>query len=555
MQIKQFNLAVLAASGFALAGCNSGTGSTGTTASAQSQAFHATAAAIAQSGAPSCSSIPAWNSSVAYTGGTAVVYNNVEYVANWWTQSNNPSTNNGGSGSGQPWTVVASCSGPAPTPSPSPTPAPTPTPTPTPDVQIYPAGIGTYAIGSQVQASDGKIYTCIVPGWCNQNNWAYAPSTGTYWSSAWTLGSTPSPTPTPSPTAAPSPSPTATPTPTPAPTPTANPTPSPTATPSPTPAPTLPPLGNIIFSAYKDVGINANWNNLQISTQVANSGTTTQPITNVLPSAMSTLTWAFATGECGAENWAGMNAAQFAAQNIATFNAAGKRYIVSAGGASGVFTCSTQAGMDAYYARYQSAGLVGFDFDIEQGPSGADLQNLINMLSYEQKKNPSMRISFTLATLASATPNGTSLNALGDSVITTAKAAGLNFYVNLMVMDYGNSAQVCVMGSNGNCDMAASAEQAAKNLSAYYNIPLSKIELTPMIGVNDTTTNIVTVANATTIGQFVASNGLAGLHYWSFDRDMPCVSAYASTTCSSSVNGVAVQTSPLQYLNAFATGL
>ena len=101
-----------------------------------------------------------------------------------------------------------------------------------------------------------------------------------------------------------------------------------------------------------------------------------------------------------ARKLAGMNAAQFATQNIADFNNAGLKYIVSTGGASGTFTCSTQAGMDAFLNRYMSKGFVGLDFDIEAGPSGTDLQNLINMIAYAQQKYPTLRISFTLCNLS-----------------------------------------------------------------------------------------------------------------------------------------------------------
>lgn len=125
-----------------------------------------------------------------------------------------------------------------------------------------------------------------------------------------------------------------------------------------------------------------------------------------------------------------------------------------------------------------------------------------------------------------------------------------------MVMDYGNSSAVCVMNpASTNCDMNLSAQQAALNLSSFYKLPLSKIELTPMIGVNDTVTNIVSQADATNIAKWAKANGLAGIHYWSWDRDASYVNEYATTTCSSSVNGTPMQTSSLQYLNAFAKGL
>jgi chitinase len=72
----------------------------------------------------------AWVSTIAYVGGDTAIRNGVSYKANWWTQNNDPATNNGGPGTGQPWTKITSCSG-TPTPPPPPTPAPPP-PTPTP---------------------------------------------------------------------------------------------------------------------------------------------------------------------------------------------------------------------------------------------------------------------------------------------------------------------------------------------------------------------------------------------------------------------------------------
>lgn len=565
MNATNYRILVLILAG-TLSACGSGTSQSATQSNSPSRAF----GGLALTGASSdpCSGVPAWNSTTAYaTAGTLVVQNGVKYVNNWWTQGNNPTTSNGGAGSGQPWTKQAVCGTPTPSPTPSPSPSPSPTPTPTPvptptpspspaptpapdDYPLYnTSGQNNYTGGTIVRGTDGNLYQClsnIVAPWCNSTAaWAYAPGTGSAWNQAWQLVVSPTPTPTPSPSPSPSPTPAPTPTPTPSP------------SPSPTPTPPTPVTG-LIYSAYKDVGINANWNNLQISTKVQNNAASfPSALVTVLPStSMNTISWAFATGECGQENWAGMNATQFATQNIADFNNAGLKYIVSTGGASGAFTCSTQAGMDTFLNRYMSKGFVGLDFDIEAGPSGADLQNLINMIAYAQQKYPTLRISFTLATLANANPTGTSLNSLGDSVITKAKAAGINFYVNLMVMDYGNSSAVCVMNTAGtNCDMNLSAQQAAKNLSKYYNIPLSNIELTPMIGVNDTVANLVSLANATSIASWSKANGLAGLHYWSFDRDASCINAYATTTCSSSVNGVPMQTSALQYLSAFASGL
>jgi chitinase len=59
-------------------------------------------------GAGTCST--AWSSTQVYTQGMTASVNGENYVANFWTQNQNPSTNNGGSGSGQPWTATGACS-------------------------------------------------------------------------------------------------------------------------------------------------------------------------------------------------------------------------------------------------------------------------------------------------------------------------------------------------------------------------------------------------------------------------------------------------------------
>src|ERR1700728_4851215 len=53
----------------------------------------------------------AWSSTTAYTAGEQASEAGINYTANWWTQGNDPATNNGGSGSGEPWTSDGSCTG------------------------------------------------------------------------------------------------------------------------------------------------------------------------------------------------------------------------------------------------------------------------------------------------------------------------------------------------------------------------------------------------------------------------------------------------------------
>ncbi|HEY9131191.1 MAG TPA: carbohydrate-binding protein, partial [Dyella sp.] len=59
--------------------------------------------------APACAA--PWSASQVYTAGNTASENGINYKANWWTQGNDPATNNGGSGSGQPWTSQGACSG------------------------------------------------------------------------------------------------------------------------------------------------------------------------------------------------------------------------------------------------------------------------------------------------------------------------------------------------------------------------------------------------------------------------------------------------------------
>ena len=209
MKIKYTSLVIAMSSAIALSSCNSGDNNNAPS------SVKTTVMAIASGAPTSCNGIATWSSSTIYAAsGIAVVYNGIEYTNNWWTQGNVPDQNSGEIGSGKPWTKVTVCGGPTPTP----TPTPTSTPTPPPTTLIYPAGIGSYVVGTVVQASDGRLYTCIVAGWCNQNNAAYIPATGLYWQSAWSLGSGPTPTPTPTVTPTPTPTPTISPRPTPTPT-------------------------------------------------------------------------------------------------------------------------------------------------------------------------------------------------------------------------------------------------------------------------------------------------------------------------------------------------
>ena len=53
-----------------------------------------------------------------------------------------------------------------------------------------------------------------------------------------------------------------------------------------------------------------------------------------------------------------------------------------------------------------------------------------------------------------------------------------------------------------------------------------------MIGGNDASTETFTLGDADTVSQFTLANGLAGVHYWSYDRDTDCPPGSSSPTCN-----------------------
>ncbi|MFD0635689.1 ricin-type beta-trefoil lectin domain protein [Catenulispora yoronensis] len=292
------------------------------------------------------------------------------------------------------------------------------------------------------------------------------------------------------------------------------------------------PVTGLLFSPYKDVTINMNWNTDQMQSAVAGSVLPVvgsgSLVSRYLPK-LPALTLAFATGSCGSESWGGVPGASWAAANVPQLHSANLNYVVSTGGAAGTFTCASSAGMASFIARYASSNLVGIDFDIEGGQSASDIQNLVSAAAGAQAQYPNVQFSFTLATLGASDGSYGGVNSLGNQVVQAVRGSGLNNYViNLMTMDYGNaSSSVCVVAS-GTCQMAQSAIQAVKNLEHTYGIPASKIAVTPMIGMNDATSEIFTTADVDTLTSYAAGNGLAGLHYWSLDRDTPCSNTWAS---------------------------
>ena len=80
-----------------------------------------------------------------------------------------------------------------------------------------------------------------------------------------------------------------------------------------------------------------------------------------------------------------MTSAGVAGNIQAAFLDAGKKYIVSTGGANGAFTCGSDANFDKFISTYYSANLIGIDFDIEGGVNQAQITELVKRVNLQFK--------------------------------------------------------------------------------------------------------------------------------------------------------------------------
>jgi hypothetical protein len=271
---------------------------------------------------------------------------------------------------------------------------------------------------------------------------------------------------------------------------------------------------------------------------------------------VKTFNLAFVTdaGSCTPE-WGGVDAltTNGVATQISALRAAGGNVRISFGGEAGTELADDCSSLSALTAAYNTViddfSATMIDFDIE----GAALDNTAgNTLRAEaiaqlEKDHPGLQVSFTLPVL----PSG--LTSDGVNLLTSAVSAGDSISaVNIMAMDYGDGAAPNPSGQMGTYAIdAATATEAQLNSVFGVSSSWSKLAITPMIGVNDTSDEIFTVANATQVAQFAASKGMAWTSMWSAARDVECsggAQTFASATCSSIVQ------SPYAFMDAFAAG-
>lgn len=236
------------------------------------------------------------------------------------------------------------------------------------------------------------------------------------------------------------------------------------------------------------------------------------------------------------------------AAQIGALRAKGGDVRVSFGGAAGhelALNCGTAKELAAAYGkvvdRYR---LTKVDFDIEGAalPDTAANTRRAQAITLLQTSHPGLDVAFTLPVM----PEG--LTQPGVALLADAKKAGVRIHgVNIMAMDYGPA----YSGDMGQYAIqAATATQAQiKGVLGLSDAAAWKtVAVTPMIGVNDVTTEIFTVADAAQLVDFASAKGIGRLAMWSATRDRQCpagVVNYADATCSS------ILQQPLAFTKAF----
>ena len=196
--------------------------------------------------------------------------------------------------------------------------------------------------------------------------------------------------------------------------------------------------------------------------------------------------------------------------------------------------CSSASAMAAQVENVVTSFNVNhLDFDIESNEQTdpADLaltaQALDQVRSWASGEGINLTISYTIPIL----PTG--FTSEGEGVLTTALANGFTpNIVNIMTMDYGTSGTEMGTASDQALDATAGQLESIYGISS--SAAYAMLGNTPMIGQNDSSGEIFTLADAATVESYAAQRGIAWLSFWAEGRDNGgCPGdTSASSTCS-----------------------
>jgi hypothetical protein len=214
---------------------------------------------------------------------------------------------------------------------------------------------------------------------------------------------------------------------------------------------------------------------------------------------------------------------------VASLRAMGGDVIVSFGGAANQELALVIQDVPTLTRAYQSIidayGLTQLDFDIEGAASAdrasVDRRNaaIAALQDNAAAAGRTLEVSYTLPVL----PTG--LTPDGLAILRSAEQAGVELsIVNIMAMDYGDWAAPNPQGRMGDYAIQA-ARSLFTQLKTLYGPTKPDADLwamigvTPMIGLNDVTTEVFDQQEARELLAFAEQQGLGRLSFWSLNRD------------------------------------
>lgn len=443
-----------------------------------------------------------YSSSAVYTAGQFVTENGMTYRANWWVSGQDPTTNSGVAGSGQVWTVVG----------------PTATTPPSTPQNLTASVINATSVNLSWTSGGGAVSSYEV----FENGKLVATVNGTYDT---VTGLSPNTS------------------------------------------------YNFSVEALNQYGASLQTSNLSVTTAAASAVSASGPIftpyvdmsltpdENIVQMAKDaglhnvTLAFVQSNGN-GGIGWGGTGSiANASFPNGTTILSAvqglqneGVNVAISFGGAAGIDPAAAATSASQLQAQYQSVintyGVHSLDFDIEGAVvSNAAATKLRNQaLAGLEAANPGLEITFTLPVM----PTG--LTSEGLNLLSSASSAGVAINrVNIMAMDYGAAAD---NGGQMGLD-AINAAQATEAQLSKLGLTSTTIGVVPMIGVNDTSSEIFTLADAQQLTSYAATDSkISALSMWSLARDN---GSGAGATWASPTSSSIAQT-PYQFSSIMGAG-
>jgi hypothetical protein len=295
-----------------------------------------------------------------------------------------------------------------------------------------------------------------------------------------------------------------------------------------------------VFAPYVDTGLS----NTTLTTVAADYGT-------------QFFTLAFVDG--GGCQWSLPNESGWQSQ-ISALQAEGGDVSISFGGYT-VDTDSDDLGAQCSSASAMAAqvesvvttlNVTHLDFDIESNEetNTADItltaQALVQVRQWASANGENLTISYTIPVL----PTG--LTSTGEGILSTSLSAGFTpNIVNIMTMDYGTSGTEMGTAANEALDATASQLESIYGISS--GAAQAMLGNTPMIGQNDTSGEIFTLADASIVESYAAQQGIALLSFWSEGRDNG--GCPGTTTAESTCSGISQSNGEFtQTFQAFTSG-